>query len=418
MKTRVIATLIGIAAIGTMKPAVAQSTPSFQIVDIPLLSGIKESFPSAINSEGQVVGGSRGSNSPKVQYGWVWTPYVGTVPVLPTREFYRSYAFDINDAGTVVGRGYNNDWGSTSTGKALLWLEGAYSTPIDLNAALLNSGYLSGWTLRKAASVSNVVSDPETGSEHYYVVCYGQYVRNGVSVVQAGAVLKMRGATIANAVELQATNASVNPFFQYLNINSMGQVCGKYHESAGTFTGAFNCLWNAEDGQIAFSSAAAPSSSGSANVSLINDAGAIVGEMTKPTGGRHAYISEAPYGKVDYLQTQMSGTDGNSQTIPYGMNNSHQVVGQAVYPSNLARIAAYWKVETYTDPITNITTPLRDGDGNLIYTYHDLARSIFTGTSVVKSFWLAAGINDTGWIVVDAQPTSTTHRVVVLIPNP
>jgi hypothetical protein len=340
-----------------------------------------------------------------VQYGWVWTPNVGSVPVLPTKEFTRSYAFDINDAGTVVGKGYTGDWSSSTSGKALLWLKGAYSTPIDLEAARATSGCLPGWTLRKPVAVSN--PDPLTGA--YYVVCYGGYTQNGTSVIQAGAVLKMVGGALDRAHPLQSVAPDAyKPFFNYLNVNNAGQVCGTNSSQSPSLPGTYNCLWNAEDGQLTFSAKS------TANIAFINDAGAIVGEMTQSTGGRNAYLSEAPYTKVDFLQTQMSGVDGGAQTIPYGLNNTYQVVGQAVYPSNLARIAAYWKVETDT----TTGQPLRDEFGNVVYTYYDLARTYITGTSVVKYFWLAAGINDTGWIVVDAQPTSTTHRAIVLIPYP
>jgi hypothetical protein len=401
MNIRTMTTLIGIATILTLRPAAAQTTPSFQIVDIPMLSGIKESFPSAINNLGQVVGGSRSLNSPKVQYGWVWTPSVGTVPVLPTREFPRSYALDINDSGTVVGKSYSGDWSGSSNGKAMLWVKNAYSTPVDLNADPLRAVYLPGWTLRQAVAVSNPGA---TGS--YYVACYGQYDKDGVTNLKAPAVLKMQGTLISWAVPLASVAPdAVRPSFNYLNINSLGQVCGTNSSLSPTLPGTYSCLWSAEDGQVTFSF------KGDANIALITEAGTIVGEMKRPSGERHAYLSDAPYGTPDFLQTQLSGIDGLSQTIPYGVNNRYQVVGQAVYPSNLARIAAYWKV--HTDSVTG--QPLRDEAGNLLYTYYDLARCNITGTSAVRSFWLAQGINDSGWIAVHA--ISTVGRAVVLIPK-
>jgi hypothetical protein len=194
-----------------------------------------------------------------------------------------------------------------------------------------------------------------------------------------------------------------------LNINNAGQVCGTSSSISPTYPGTYRCIWNAADGQLTFASITAGNTR---NIRVINDSGVIAGELSSSTSA-HSYISESPYASVDFLKTQLSGIDGDSQTIPFGMNNSHQVVGQAVYPSNLARIAAYWKVET--DAATGL--PQRDVNGNLVYTYYDLARCSITGTSVVKSFWLAQGINDSGWIVVDAKPTNTTRRAVVLIPK-
>jgi hypothetical protein len=349
------------------------------------------------------VGGSRSLNSPKAQYGWVWTPGGTTVPVLPTKAYPRSYAIDINDAGTVVGKSYSGDWGGSSNCKPMVWLNGSYSTPIDLDADPKKAVYLPGWTLRQARAVSN--PDPVTGI--YYVACYGQYLQNGATVVQAGAVVKMRGAAFEAAVPLQSVASdAVKPFYNNVNVNNRGQVCGTNSSQSATLPGTYSCLWNAEDGQITFSR------KGDANISQINDNGTIAGEMQSPNG-RRVYISDSPYSTFDFLSTQLSGTDANSQTIPYGMNIGYEVVGQAVYPSNLARIAAYWKVQT--DALTGL--PVRDGDGNLLYTYYDLARTTITGTSVVRSFWLAAGINDSGWITVEANENSTTRRAVVLIPN-
>jgi hypothetical protein len=401
-------TAVLLAASIALTPAVtarAQTTPSFQIMDMPLLSGNRESYPSSINNLSQVAGGSQGC---KLPYGWVWTPGASTVPVLPIKAFSGSYAIDINDAGTVAGKSYSGDWSGSTNCKATLWLNGAYSTPVDLDADTLKSVYLPGWTLRQAVAVSN--PDPADGS--YYVVCYGQYVMNGATITKHGAVLKMQGSAISFAVPLAPIAPdAVRPYFgmNNLNINNVGQVCGTSSSTSPTYPGTFRCIWNATDGQLTFTSI---TSGNTRNIKAINDSGVIAGELSAATGA-HAYISESPYASVDFLKTQLPGIDGDCQTIPFGMNNSHQVVGQAVYTSNLARIAAYWKVQT--DATTG--QPLRDGYGNVLYSYYDLARCYITGTSVVKSFWQAQAINDSGWIVVDAKPTSTTHRAVVLIPK-
>src|SRR5262249_49058523 len=146
--------LMTLIAFGPLRPSAAQTAPSFQIIDIPLLTGAKANHPSAINGLGQVAGVTSATTSNKsVALGWVWTPALGRTPakietLSPTAGFGSSAA-DINDAGTVVG---------TSSG-ATLWLQGQYAQPVDLNADPLKEVYLPGWTLQKAVALSNPGAD-------------------------------------------------------------------------------------------------------------------------------------------------------------------------------------------------------------------------------------------------------------------
>src|SRR5262249_17299738 len=94
------AVLVALVSLATTFPAAAQAAPSFRIFDIPLLTGAKANRPSAINSLGQVVGGTTATSNKVVGLGWVWTPAQGTTPakieaLSPTAGFGSS-ASDIN----------------------------------------------------------------------------------------------------------------------------------------------------------------------------------------------------------------------------------------------------------------------------------------------------------------------------------
>lgn len=405
MKIRMTALLIGIFALGMLRPAAPQTPlPSFQVIDIPLLSGAKESYPSAINGLGQVVGGSRGHNI-KTQIGWVWTPASATTAakieaVIPLSGFSRSYALDINASGTVAGKSYNSDWGSRTSTKATLWLKGAYTQPVDLNADPLKSEFLPAWTLREAAAVSNV-----DGDGTYYVLCYGEYTKNGTIIREVGAVLRMQNQSIVTAAALQTVNVDpVNPRTWRLSINNVGQVSGDYTDYSNP---PYRCLWNAADGQLLLS---VVRESGY-QTQAINDSGTILG--TTFGSGSFATISDAPYSTIDLLKTQLPGINGESQTIPFDFNHNYQVVGQAVYINPIVRAAAFWQI--HRDPVTG--QPLRDGAGNLLYTYYDLAQCNITGTTLVRQPQWAQGINDSGWITGVGTTNQTAWRAFVLIPN-
>jgi hypothetical protein len=405
MKRSFTVSLVTLVALASLKPAAAQTAPSFQIIDIPLLAGAKENYPAAINNLGQVSGGTRASSdSSKIKKGWVWTPATGGAAakieaLSPTPEFGRSFAFDINDAGTAAGKSSGINETTFRDGKATLWLKGQYTMPVDLNADPLKAAYLSGWTLRKAAALSN--PDADGG---YYVVCDAEFTGTGTPDGGGGVVVKMQNRAMIQAVHLQPVDAApLGPAFYHLTMNTLGQVCGEYYDAGVASSPHYRCIWNGQDGVLL------TSLMDYARVYALNDNGTIAGEYSSSTQGGPAYVNAAPYDRVDLLMAP----NGTSGTDAYGLNNKNQLVGQIAYAgSQVTLAAAFWQIQA--DPLTG--QPLRDGAGNLLYTCYDLSKCSLTGTTALRQFTWAWSVNDSGWIT-GRGTASNAERAFVLIPR-
>lgn len=381
--------------------AAAQTTPpplSFQITDLPLLPNTSSTRASAINNAGQVVGTTISTKS-KTFPGWLWTPATTTTAAnLETlailSNFTRCDPKDINDAGQVVGTSI-----AVSNKRATLWLPGQLATPIDFTAAADKGGFLRGWVLREAISMTN----PDANGI-YLVVGVGDYTDPVTLAVTThlGVVWKMQGGAMLSAAPLNyPAGSSATPWTSPQSINNQGQVSGDYTSDKNVFgTPVYCCVWNALDGSVIRLDAL-----GSQNNHLISDAGTVLGERSG------AYLCAAPYTTVDRLGTQLAGPDGPSQTIPNGINHRNQVAGQVTYASTAVRAACFWQLQV--DAVTG--QPLRDATGTLLYYFYDLNKCSITGTSVATRLWDAKGINDSGWII-GRGTTSNSERPYLLTP--
>jgi hypothetical protein len=152
---------------------------------------------------------------------------------------------------------------------------------------------------------------------------------------------------------------------------------------------------------------------------VINDAGTTIGQYY--SNGYIAPFSSAdpsrPYPVLTELRTQLSGTDGNSNTDVYGLNEKNQVVGQVTYATSLVRSACLWQ------PVLDATGVQKQDPttGKLLYSFYDLTKCNLTATSgttvTVTKLWDARVVNDAGWIVGRGTAKSGVERGYLLTPK-
>jgi probable HAF family extracellular repeat protein len=241
--------------------ASAFGNPIFSITSLGELSGGSTSTGYAINNSGIVAGW--GQNSSGGTQAAVST--TGGLTGLPLGSGTESYAYGINDAGTVVGNTYIN-----GQSHATIW-------------SSLGTTVLGANTYAMAVNGSGEV----TGS-------------NGQAFVVVG-----------GKVQSLATPAGVIWSAGY-GINDAGEVVGAGELANGTFRGL---IWS-PGGKVTLLGTLGGTSSDATDV---NDSGEVVGFASLANGSQNAFSI------VDGMMIDLGTLGGNSYA--YGINDSGEIVG-------------------------------------------------------------------------------------------
>lgn len=255
----------------------------YTVTDLGALSGDAASFGFGLNDKGEVVGCSSktsyscGRSCVKQGQAFLYSNYA--MHDLGTLGGTNSYAYGINGSGTVVGKS------DTSSGAVHSFLYGGgtmqdLGAPTGLNS-IANAVNESGLTV-------GVNYDPNSGS------CQGYRYVSG-TMYQVGSS--------------QGSEA--------LAVNNNGQIVGRSYGSNGSYAFLSNGVTTVDLNSSINTSSGWTLYSGQA----INDSGMIAGTGTRKSGGYGGYVYNG--GSV----TAIGAFAKQPYSIPYGINNSGQVVG-------------------------------------------------------------------------------------------
>jgi probable HAF family extracellular repeat protein len=254
-------------------------TPSLGMLDI-LPPGYDQGAARGINGTGQVLGLAF---APGVSRSFVWTLADGAQLIDPLPGDEITDAYDINDAGEVVG------WSRTiaccaSPDHAFIW--SPMIGTVDLGN--LGGGYAVATRLNEAGQVTGTARKP---SGEYTVFIW----------TEAGGMVDIGSLGGSDG----------NP----AGISETGQIVGSSQTASGE-THAFS--WTASGGMVDLGTLGGTDSYASA----VNDLGTVVGSSTTASGDTRAFVWTESGGMVDL------GTLGG-ETFPQAINDGGQVVGSS-----------------------------------------------------------------------------------------
>jgi probable HAF family extracellular repeat protein len=278
----------------------ALASTSYTLTDIGALAANNAAQAWDINEAGQVAGRSYNTSNP-VYNGFVWSD--GSMQSMNVTVTSNSIP-GINDAGQVVGDGYNNH--------AFLWTNGSFQ---DL-------GTLAGGSNSSASGVNNV----------------GQVV--GISDVIISGVTQRHAFLWSQSDGMRDLGSlgGVNTLSSARRINDSGQLVGYY---MGTDGRQHAFIWSSESGMKDLGVLA--------NGSLangINDKGEVVGESG---GGFSSFYWSDATGAV-YLDTFGS----NRRIYAYDINDAGQIVGYGSPAPGSGDRAVLW--DSYLSDAVDLNT--------------------------------------------------------------
>ncbi|MEX2219232.1 MAG: GC-type dockerin domain-anchored protein [Phycisphaerales bacterium] len=104
--------ILAAAAALVVLPSVAPAQPEYTVTEVPRPPNTLILFPLAMNNHAEVVGWVMLNEPGGLTYPWRWSAASGTVVMpSPAGNGQRNRAADINDAGVIVGDGYDNSGG-------------------------------------------------------------------------------------------------------------------------------------------------------------------------------------------------------------------------------------------------------------------------------------------------------------------
>jgi probable HAF family extracellular repeat protein len=293
--------------------ASAFGDPIFSITSLGELSGGSTSTGYAVNNSGIVAGW--GQNSSGGTQAVVSTP--GGLTGLPLGSGTESYAYGINDAGTVVGNTYIN-----GQSHATIW-------------AASGTTVLGANTYAMAVNDSGVVTGSNGGA---FVVVDGQVQ----SLATLAGVIWSAGYGINDAGEVVGDGELANRTFRGLIWSPDGTVT-----LLGTLGGSSSDATDVNDSGevVGFASLAngsqnAFSMTGGTMTDLgtlgessyaygINDSGEIVGYSYLADGAQHAFLYDD--GSMLDLNSLLPANSGWVLEEAFGINNAGQITGMGLY---------------------------------------------------------------------------------------
>ena len=307
----------------------------YTITDLGTLGGPR-TFAYDINEQGQVVGYSetseKGGEFPA--HAVIWSG--GTITDLGTLGGQRSYAYSINQQGLVAGYSYTSDanGGAFLAGKSITMnnlgtlpggsLSKAYGINKDGQITGFSEISMNGWIVDHAfLSKDGAMQDIGTLGGLY---SYGRGINDSGQVV--GYSENANGAAHAFLWEIKETEKimydlkTLGGSDSYANrINNMAQVVG----CSLTGGGESHAFFLGENGMIDLGTLG-----GNESEALgINDLGQVVGYSTVTVNGSakwHAFIWENGQGMQD-LNNFMPADSGWELAVASGINNQGQIVG-------------------------------------------------------------------------------------------
>jgi probable HAF family extracellular repeat protein len=345
--------LLGTALLSGMAlaiPAAAQT--AYSLADLGTLPGDSISAPSAINQNGDVVGGTDRhaflySNGVMHDLGAL---YGGAI----------SSAAAVNDKGVAVGASQFTNGGAI------------FHAVVFKGRAIADIGFLPDWgNYGFATGINN----------HGTVVGYSSPSRGSTYA---------RAFQWTNKVGMQDLGTLGGQYSLATSINNTGLITGRSQVPTG-FGPSHAFLWSPADGMRDLGTIGGDSSSGE----FINDKGHVVGAST--TNGfdnrNHAFLYGD--GKMRDLGSLGRGAPESDFSSAYGVNSKDIVVGSTYrrYQGGaLYQTAFVWKKGKMTDLETKLDA---SGADYRLYT--------------------ATAINDAGQITVDAIKKSTNEKHAVLL---
>jgi len=267
----------------------------------------------AVNNSGTVAGWEQGSSGG--QQAFVTT--TGGLQALPLGSGTESYAYGVNDAGTVVGNNYID-----GQSHATIWT-GSSATDLGANTyatAINNSGEVAGSNGEAFVAVNGQVEDLATPNGMNWSAAYG--INDAGVVVGDG---RMSNGTFGgviwgpdgSVVELGTLGGSSS---QATGVNSSGEVTGFASLSSG-YQHAFSTMGGAltDLGTLG----------GSSYAYGINAGGEIVGYSYLADGEQHAFLYLD--GSMLDLNSLLPANSGWVLEEAFGINDAGQITGMGLY---------------------------------------------------------------------------------------
>jgi probable HAF family extracellular repeat protein len=310
--------------------AVAAAGPIYTVSGVGGLGGPASGY--AINSAGAVAGWAQ--NPAGYQQAFVSTPG-GFQTLAPATT--DSYAYGINNSGTVVGTTYLN-----GTAHGTVW-SGSGSTDLGANSyamAINNSGEVAGGNGGAFTVVNGQLQSLGTPQGIGWSAAYG--INDGGTVVGDGQLANgaFRGIVWNPDGSMLLLGTLGGSGSQATDINNNGEVVG-FASVASGYQHAFTML-------DAMMIDLGTLGGGSSYAYGVNDGGEIVGYSYLADGGQSAFLYDN--GTMLDLNSLLPANSGWDLLDAYGINDSGQITGEGLYNGQLSAFVL-------TDPPAAVPEP-------------------------------------------------------------